>query len=339
LWSHFTCLAFEHPYLYKYFIHAFSIQNTHPMRDLKELQQFWRHHQDVEKFLCTIIGKTGSGYRESGAKKIILGDGTSCGYLSGGCLEGDIIRTALERQNDMPFVKSFSTMSREDRLMGYQTGCAGIIEILFEKLPEGDGDMHRYIPFGDRDDIAGIAISTNRKTLALRTILSGGNYSDDVFVDPWIKPFKLYVLGCGGNARPFAEIAPPLGWEVNFLDYREGHVIENSTAVQSRILALDQFYKHIDEGEKSAVIVMTHNYEADLDLIGQLNGKNYGYLGFVGPKKRFEQLCADSKNLCGIEINMDWAENIHAPAGTYKGRTPEDIAFSIISQIQMKLHS
>ena len=85
------------------------------MRDLKDLQNFWAANASKDMALCTIVRKSGSGYRSIGAKKIILQDGESCGYLSGGCLEGDIIKTAIDRWDEFPFLQSFSTMSEEDR--------------------------------------------------------------------------------------------------------------------------------------------------------------------------------------------------------------------------------
>lgn len=304
------------------------------MRDLKNIQKFWHDHAASDKALCTIIGKNGSGYRGLGAKKLILKTGETCGYLSGGCLEGDIIRTAMDRWDEMPFIESFSTMSDEDRLMGYQTGCAGIIDILFERLPNEVSDMHLYLPYGDRNDVGGIAVSLHEQNLGQRTITTERAAGDHTFIEPWIKPLNLYVLGCGGNANPIAELAPSLGWDVTFLDYRDGNIIDNNPDVISKIIPLSQFGENVRQGARTAIIVMTHNYEADLDIIGQLNGKQFGYIGFVGPKKRFDQLCEDSKNIHQIEIDPTWASHVHAPAGLHKARTPEDIAFSIIAQIQ-----
>ena len=102
------------------------------MRDLVELRAFCELHQNDEGLvMCTLVRKSGSSYRSVGAKKLVASNGKNCGLLSGGCLEGSIEKAARERKHEMPFIESFSTLSDEDRLMGYQVGCQGVIDILF----------------------------------------------------------------------------------------------------------------------------------------------------------------------------------------------------------------
>ena len=308
------------------------------MRDLKNLRAYWSNNSDQKLMLCTIVRKNGSGYRTISAKKIIRHDSDSCGYLSGGCLEGDIVRTALERWNEAPFLESFSTLSESDRLMGYQTGCAGIIEILFEHLPNDIQFMDNYFPFGPKHNIEAVAVNLDAEKLGQRNTLQHQSESTDtLFIDPWIEPIELYVIGCGANAHPFADIAMPLGWDVIFLDYRTGNIIPERPGVQSHILPLDQIGRSIPEKNQTAVVVMTHNYEADLAIMGQLNKKDFGYIGCVGPRKRFDQMHDDLKSQHNIILDKNWAKQVHAPAGLKQARTPEDIAFSIIAEIQFGL--
>lgn len=306
------------------------------MQDLKELYRYWLDHPAEEKILCTIVAKEGSAYRTPGAKKIVLKDGRSCGSLSGGCLEGDIVRAALKKWSDTPFTQAFSTMSDEDRLMGYQTGCAGVITILFEKLPSGVDEIARYLPYGARTDIAGIAISLSPENLGERIFLNeiSSGAEEGRFIDPWVEPIQLYVVGCGANARPFAALVPPLGWGITFLDYRAGNIIPETQSVKSCILPIDQIGGAIPEGINNFVVLMTHNYEADMAIVGQLAGKSFGYLGCVGPRKRFEQIVQDLARFAGTKIDPEWAKRVRAPAGVKQGRTPEDIAFSIIAEMQ-----
>ena len=308
------------------------------MRDLKELQAFWRAHPADDLMLCTIVGKTGSGYRGLAAHKIIARDSTACGYLSGGCLEGDIVAHALDRWDDAPFRREFSTMSEEDRLLGYQTGCAGLIDILFERLPRDLDAMPSYLPFGPAEGIAAIAIALAADRLGQRTRLAAGASSDgEVFVEAWTEPFRLTVIGCGPNAGPLADLALPLGWDVAFLDYRQGNIAAERPGLTSAILPLARLGAAVPQGKRSAVVITTHNYEADMTVLGQLNGREFHYLGCLGPRARFEQMQRDLKKLHAIAIDPAWAAKLHAPAGLRHARTPEDIAFSIVAEIQFSL--
>lgn len=305
------------------------------MRDLKLLQHFWRNNVNAPLILATLVGKRGSSYRAPRAKKIIRSDGQSAGMLSGGCLEDDITRNALDHKHDLPCIKSFSTMSDEDRLMGYQTGCAGVIEILFEHLPQDLSEMEKYIPYGE-NNFAGVTVSLADETLGQRSLLKSmpEHHKENVFFDRYTRPVNLYIIGCGADAYPFADLAPALGWNVTFLDYRDGFTIENTADVTSRIHPLKDIAETVPEGQDTAVVVMTHNYEADLDILRGLNGKKFGYLGCIGPRKRFQQIKSDLKKFHSFTMDADWAARIHAPAGLKKARTPETIALAIVSEIE-----
>ena len=77
------------------------------MRETKELLHFARRHFSLESphglILCTLVEKKGSSYRTVGAQKLIELSGGSCGFLSGGCLENQIDKTARENFSQMPF--------------------------------------------------------------------------------------------------------------------------------------------------------------------------------------------------------------------------------------------
>ena len=45
--------------------------------------------------LATVVGVTGSTYRQPGARLLVRSRGTSIGNISGGCLEGDVERALL----------------------------------------------------------------------------------------------------------------------------------------------------------------------------------------------------------------------------------------------------
>ncbi|MES2465594.1 MAG: XdhC family protein [Armatimonadota bacterium] len=52
----------------------------------------WR--QGKEALLATVLGVRGSAYRRPGARMLFTSDGWQAGSISGGCLEGDILRRA-----------------------------------------------------------------------------------------------------------------------------------------------------------------------------------------------------------------------------------------------------
>lgn len=142
------------------------------MKDTVDIRHFWQSAKSEPLVLCTLVKKTGSSYRHVGAKKIIsLATGASSGLMSGGCLEGDIEKSARGNADQLPFLKSFSTMSEEDRLMGYQTGCSGEIEVLFEKIPPTLDSIDLYVPFGKNKKADGVLVTLKTAERTLKSKL------------------------------------------------------------------------------------------------------------------------------------------------------------------------
>jgi xanthine dehydrogenase accessory factor len=85
--------------------------------------------------LATVVKLHGSGYRRPGAKMLIVDNGTWIGAVSGGCLEGDVLRKARQVMLDLiPRIVVYDTMDDAENAFGLGLGCNGIIEILIEPL-------------------------------------------------------------------------------------------------------------------------------------------------------------------------------------------------------------
>jgi Uncharacterized MobA-related protein len=278
------------------------------MRDLLDIRKFiFEASPQDQLVLCTLIKKTGSSYRQVGAKKLVSLSGESRGLLSGGCLEGAIERAARENWDRMPFTESFSTLSEEDRLMGYQTGCQGIIEILFEQVPA-----------------------------RTENILGWKSQIDKMI--PY-NPIRLIVLGCGADAPPFAGLAQELGWDLRFIDYRSDLAKpDNFSYGRVELIPLTDIPAHIPEGRNVAVVLMTHNYEADLEILRGLRNHHLGYLGCLGPHARYEKLKEDLQNFHEVSLSKDIQRVVSAPAGIFShSSSPSEISLSIVAQIQEQL--
>jgi xanthine/CO dehydrogenase XdhC/CoxF family maturation factor len=85
------------------------------------------------------------------------------------------------------------------------------------------------------------------------------------------------------------------------------------------------------------VVVMTHNYLHDLEVLRQLLPMRLRYLGCLGPRRRTEGLILDLSE--EDSLNVDAAlRRLHAPIGLDIGaETPEEIALSVVSEIKAVL--
>ena len=89
--------------------------------------------------LATVVQVDGSSYRRPGARMLISEDGQLTGAISGGCLEGDAMRKALNVINQqIPALITYDTMDEDDAIIGIGLGCNGIIKILIEPINYND---------------------------------------------------------------------------------------------------------------------------------------------------------------------------------------------------------
>lgn len=85
--------------------------------------------------LATVARVEGSSYRRTGARMLVLDNGTYLGGISGGCLEGDALRRAQKAiASNRPSVVTYDTTRDDHNQIGVGLGCNGIIDVLFTPL-------------------------------------------------------------------------------------------------------------------------------------------------------------------------------------------------------------
>lgn len=92
--------------------------------------------------LATIVKAWGSAPRPLGSKMAVSEDGEMAGSVSGGCVEGAVVETALAvLESGEPRRVDFG-VSRDDAF-AIGLSCGGTLEILIEPLRfDGDGGGH-----------------------------------------------------------------------------------------------------------------------------------------------------------------------------------------------------
>jgi xanthine/CO dehydrogenase XdhC/CoxF family maturation factor len=108
------------------------------MRELRELLQAAEQLAAAGTLhvVATVVRIGGSTYRRPGARMIVEADGKSWGTISGGCLEGEVTRQALQLLEErvparlLPF-----DLAEDDLIYGFGTGCDGIAHVLLEQAP------------------------------------------------------------------------------------------------------------------------------------------------------------------------------------------------------------
>ncbi len=320
---------------------------THEIKLLFETLHDWQQ-QGKKAVLVSVVALKGSSYRRPGVRMVISEDGDSVGAVSGGCVEKEI-----ERQAQTVFqTGKAKIMTYDGRL---RIGCEGIIHILIETvhlsnelLTDFDKvlksrqnfkmDAYYYSNVGEYTNI-GTLINVNGKSYSLHPSFNSNQIADQECFSQSFNPlFQLYIFGAEHDAVQLCQSAKLLGWEVIIVasadeskscDYFPGA----SDLISPAFDAIDTSV--LDE--QTAVVLMTHSFNKDVQYLMALKDCKLAYLGLLGSVNRRERVLSMLIDYHPT-ISTEFLDQIHGPAGINLGaETASEIAVSILAEILVVL--
>jgi xanthine dehydrogenase accessory factor len=308
--------------------------------------------------LTTLMKVAGSAYSGPGARMLVLPDATIAGSLGASCFEKDLAAHAERiRASGSPEMVTYDLTEDDDKPWGLGMGCRGKLDLLLE--PAAAGRVPEHLAFvveaargrqaavvatlfrtgkdpalslGERlmlraDGRAAGRLLHGRLGAAVledaRAVLAEGRPrlcthrvaggEAEVLLEYLPPPIALLVCGDGRDALPLARLAGELGWAVSVLGKDEMPAVSD---------------------QRTAAIVMSHNYDRDLALLAALLPSPARYVGILGSRSRTRQLLND---LAKQERSPTKAQlaRLHAPVGLdIGGETPGEVALSIVAEIQ-----
>ncbi len=256
--------------------------------------------------LVTAIATKGSTYRRAGARVVIAEQGTGFGLISGGCVERDLaLRIESWIDAGRPQLLTYDTTQTSDILFGMGLGCRGVIEMLIEPFEAGNPpQLLQHFEWRGREQVTLATLFENRELLV-------------EIIHP---PRALAIFGSGVDVHPVAAAADALGWEV--------------TTHDPRFLSPSELQTQAQQKQFDAAVVMTHNFMHDLMLLEILLLSPVPYVGLLGPRRRGEELINEMS-----EPARASAGRLRNPIGLdLGGETPEEIALSIVAEVQAVLN-
>lgn len=158
----------------------------------------------------------------------------------------------------------------------------------------------------------------------------------NAFVECIFPPISLVVVGAGNDAISIMQIATVLGWEVKVVDGRQTHAKAERfiNACQVLVSKPELVLQQISIDNRTCFVLMTHNYQYDLQMLKALLATQVHYIGVLGPKKKLLKML-DALKQEGVILTEAMLARIYGPTGLDIGaETPEEIAVSIIAEIQ-----
>jgi xanthine/CO dehydrogenase XdhC/CoxF family maturation factor len=161
------------------------------------------------------------------------------------------------------------------------------------------------------------------------------------FVQVLEPAISLVIVGAGNDTLPLAQMATVLGWEITLADGRPQYAKKERFPAGCNVLLSkpENLLQQIKLDEQTAIVLMTHNYNYDLEMLRLLQNFNVLYIGMLGPAKKLERMLADLQANASMG-NINWQQKLYSPAGLDIGaETPEEIALSILAEIKTVMNN
>jgi xanthine dehydrogenase accessory factor len=275
--------------------------------------------------LATIVGLDGGGPRPIGAQ-MVIGEDLLSGFLSGGCLEADVVghaQACLADGEPRRLVYGAGSPWPDIRLL-----CGARIELMVERISPDDAAVARLLALRDARAPANW-ISDGRERLCALPIETPLAW-DGAFQRLYEPVPKLVVLGGDPSALAIAWLGAQSGFETTLVRpkgpetpppfdvaYRREEPAPALAAV-----GLDRW---------TAVAVATHEAEADHAALTAALPSEAFYVGALGARRRAgERLAA----LRAAGVGEADIARLRTPIGlAIGGKAPWEVAISVLGEI------
>ncbi len=309
----------------------------------------------VKFAIATVVNVDGSAYRRPGARMLINENGDWHGGISGGCLEGDMLKKAqLSMFTNQNKLVKYDTREDDPFELGVGLGCNGLIEILispdveyakclFELLNSHiqsseptilEHSFHlnstnsAFIKTNSTSSF-GSALSNEDTEQVLNLHQSKVKVLDNelLFVEylPLIPRIVLY--GNLFDSSSLIELCHFLSWDVCWV----GNPLKMNASLMNKVQSYFHWDDEFELKNNDVIVLMTHDFDRDVTIVNHLISINFkGYIGILGPLKRLQKII---KQLEILSVNMN-DMSFFGPIGLDIGAEgPNEIALSIVSEI------
>jgi len=301
------------------------------MKDLIQIVQQVKELQMTERkfVLATVVQVDGSAYRRPGARMLISEEGDWWGGISGGCLEGDILKKAQLALYSQEYKSiTYDTRDEDPFALGIGLGCQGVIEIHINPFQHQINQLVTVLENHIQSNVAhtlSIRYDVDFQISLAEAVESHvSKWAEDTFTEYLPAPITVWLFGNQFDSHAFIQQASLLSWRVNWVG------IMSKMKANLPVNGRSSFEDFGTIKNSDYVVMMTHDLDKDVKILKQLIElpTKPAYVGILGPKKRFEKLQNH------FEADLVTQLPIATPIGLDLGAEgPEEIAISIMAEI------
>lgn len=288
--------------------------------------------------LVTVVKTWGSSPRPVGSLMLMRDDGHTCGSVSGGCVEEDLVARYCDGQlgGCLPTLIDYGI----DRVQASRLGlpCGGRLELLVEQ-PDSATQFQVLLDKITGNQLAARRVCLNTGEVSLHTAAAGDTFNyNTAYVDKVFGPsWSMLLIGVNHLSQYVAQLARMLGYRVIICDPRDGYEQCNAIENVERVRSMpDDAVRAYSTHPRNVVIALTHDPKLDdMALLEALASKAF-YVGAIGSKQNSDKR---RQRLKMLGVSAQQLQRLHAPVGLPIGsHSPPEIAVSILAEITALRH-
>ena len=161
--------------------------------------------------------------------------------------------------------------------------------------------------------------------------------NSNIFVETYIKPIKIVIIGAVHIAQYLINFIKNLNFEITIIDPR-GYFASKQRFPGIKIINKwpKEAFSEIETDQNTALIALTHDPKIDDPALQHALKNNFFYIGALGSKKTHINRCARLKE---AGFNDGEINKIFGPIGIkLGGKSAPEIALSIIAQLVAEVY-
>lgn len=163
----------------------------------------------------------------------------------------------------------------------------------------------------------------------------GAGDAVEIFIEAVEPPVPLVIFGAGADVAPLVAISRHLGWHTTVVDTQaRARSLERFAHADAVVLCRpEEARARVTLTASTVVVVMTHNYLHDLEVLNALLDEPARYVGCLGSRRRTERLRSQLRR-APVARPTPVSRLLHAPVGMDIGaEAPAEVALSIAAEI------
>lgn len=321
------------------------------MKEFREqVQQWWRAGKQVA--LARVIATWGSSPRPVGACMFISGNGDMLGSVSGGCVEGAVVRAAQTVLSTHE-TKMLNYGVADEDAWAVGLSCGGKLRVLLQpwnenelttelfkqqeqnkgcvlvtKLVDGAPDNNLY---SDEETIKDDFV---REAFQHRISQVAEKDNQEYFIHTLPPRSRLLIIGAAHITADLIKLANDFDFETTVIDPRKTFAERTFFSVQpDRIIQAypSEVLPDMVLDAYTYAVILSHDPKIDDDALKILLRKPVVYIGALGSRKNHEKR---SKRLQDAGFTETEINRINAPIGVdIRAQGAKEIALSIMGAI------